>query len=241
MEKRQRVFNRYNRNGVVSVEKNVSKKHLLSAAPPLLKMIDSSAETDRTSDTEKWSEDREQFVRERAADRNRYHHQCTLPPPPALRNAEVISTVIKHMQPRRKIVNSSIVTGVGYGDHEREFELCNGVEESTRYRGGGGGGGEQRYRMSNSLSSSDECPDSPLSQQNCTNRSPEQSTCSCSKKIGRDGVYVQVASHCLHSSSSAEVCSHRNSQHRSIRKKKTGYLHRPNHGGYHSIVLQTTT
>ena len=240
MEKRQRLFNRYNRNGVVSVEKNVSKKHLLSAAPPLLKMIDST-ETDHGTSDEKWSEEQQQFVRERCADRNRYHHhQCTLPPPPALRNAEVISTVIKHMQPRREIVSSSMVTGVGCGDHEKEFELCNGVEES-RYRGGGGGG-EQRCRVSNSLSSSDECPDSPLSQQNFTKRS-EQSMCSCNKKIGRDGVYVQVASHCKHSSSSSAEVSHRNSQHRSSRKKKSNnsYLHRPNHG-YHSIaVLQTTT
>ena len=242
MEKRQRLFNRYNRNGVVSVEKNVSKKHLLSAAPPLLKMIDST-ETDHGTSDEKWSEDRQQFVHERRADRNKYHHhhQCTLPPPPALRNAEVISTVIKHIQPRRETVSSSMVTGVGYGDHEKEFELCNGVEE-PRYRGGGGGGGEQRYRVSNSLSSSDECPDSPLSQQNFTNRSAEQSMCSCNKKIGRDGVYVQVASHCKHSSSSTEVGHRGNSQHRSSRKKKSNsYLHRPNHG-YHSIaVLQTTT
>ena len=248
-EKRQKVFNRYNRNGVVSGEKNVSKKHLLSAAPPLLKMIDlETAESDQSCDNndtsrdEKWNEDRQQFVRECAGRRRYQHHQCTLPPPPALRNTEVISTVIKHMQPQREVVSSSVVTA-GVAGYSKQFEFGNGVEE-LRYRGGGGGAGEQRYRMSNSLSSSDEGPDSPLSQQKF-NSGSEQSVCSCNKKIGRDGVYVQVASHCKHSSSSsssAEI-SHKNSQYRSLRKKKNnGYLHsRPAGHVYHSIVLQTTT
>ena len=248
MEKRQRVFNRYNRNGVlVSVEKNVSKKHLLSAAPPLLKVIDSEPDQNCDTSDKKWSEGRQQqFVRERA-DQKRYQHQCTLPSPPALRNTEVISTVIKHMHPQRDIVSANLVTGVSYGDHEKEFELCNGVElKDSGYRGGAGGGGgdrEQRYRMSNSLSSSDaEGPDSPLSQQKFNGPDHVQTTCSCTRKLGRDGVYVQVAGHCKHSSSNADV-NHRNSQYRSLRKKKanSNHLHRPSHGCYHSIVLQTTT
>ena len=235
MEKRPKVFDRYNRNGIVSVEKNASKKHLLSAAPPLLKVIDLEAGYD-TSPGEKWSEDRQQFVCERDQCQHEYH-QCTLPPPPALRNAEVISTVIKHMQPRGEIMSSSIVTaGVGYSDREKDFECCNGVEGS-RCRVGGGGG-EQRCRMSNSLSSSDEGPDSPLSQQNF-NASGQSTTYCYNKVIGRDGVYLQVAS--KHSSSPGAGVSHKNSQYRSLRKKKNTF-HRPNHHHHHhNIVLQPTT
>ena len=227
-EKRPRVIDRYSRNhGIISVEKNPSKKYLLSTAPPLLKMIDSDTDYDMTG--ERWSEDRQQFVRER--DRDQYQHLSTLPPPPALRNAEVISTVIKHMQPRGEIVSSSMVTGLGYGDHEKNLECRNGLED---FRCRGGGGGEQRSRMSNSLSSSDEGPDSPLSQQKFNGS--EQSTYSCNKMLGRDGIYVRK-----HSSLSDGV-SYKNSQYKSLRKKKNN-LHRPNNNNYshHTIMFQSTT
>ena len=236
-EKRPKVFDRYNRNGIVSVEKNASKKHLLSAAPPLLKVIDLEADGADTLPGEKWSEDQQRFsVCERDQHQHEYrYHQCTLPPPPALRNAEVISTVIKHIQPRGEIMSSSIVTAeVGYSDREKDFECCSGLEDS-RCRGGGG---EQRCRMSNSLSSSDEGPDSPLSQAKFDG-SGESTTYCYNKVIGRDGVYLQVAS--KHSSSPSTGVSHKNSQYRSLRKKKNAF-HRPNHHHHHNnIVLQHTT
>lgn len=222
-EKRPKVFDRYSRNH--GFEKNASKKHLHSTAPPLLKMIDLDTDCD-TSAGEKWSEDGQQFVHER--DRDQYQHHCTLPPPPALRNA--ISTVIKHMQPQGQIVSSSMVTGVGYGDHKKDFEHRDGLED---FRCRGGGAGEQRYRVSNSLSSSDEGPDSPLSQQKFNGS--EQSMCSYNKMLGRDGIYVRK-----HSSLSDGVCSHKNLQYKNLRKKKNNF-HRPNSYNHHTIVLQSTT
>ena len=217
-KKRSKVSDRYNRNGVISVEN--TSKHLLPAAPPLLKMIDVEADSDTLG--EKWSKELQQSC---GRDQQQ-HHQCTLPPPPALKNAEVISTVIKHMQPQREIVSSSSGTGVGY----TEKEDCSGLE-IYKCRGGG----EQRYRMSNSLSSSDEGPDSPQQRFN----SLGQSTFCYNKLIGRDSLYLQVASKNSCAPSAGVAFGHRNSQYKTFRKKKSNLL-RPNHT-HQSIILQSTT
>lgn len=184
-----KLFHRHNRNGVIRVPEN-TPNHLLTAAPPLLKVVD-------LEDSNRSSRKLIERIDQRELHEHVQQQQTSLHAVPALKNAEVISTVIKHLKPQPKAIY------IDKESHNR-FRCCRN--------------GEQRLRMSNSLSSGDEAPDSP--HKTCT--SSEQSTHCCNKLNGWDCLCysspaVATRRECL------PAVSHKNLQYnRILRKKKFG-------------------
>ena len=186
-----RVFHRYGRNGVIRVSEN-SPKHLLTVAPPLLKVVD-------LEDSDQSSQKLIETIDQRELHEHNQQWQASLQAVPALKNPKVISTVIKHFKPQPKAIYMDI-------------EGCNRFENFRCSRNG-----EQRSRISNSLSSGDEAPDSP--HRKCS--VSEQSMYCCNKLNGWNCLcyssqVVTSKRECL------PAVSHKNLQYRSLRKKKSG-------------------
>lgn len=188
-----RLFHRYSRNGVIRVSGN-SRKRLLPAAPPLLKVVD-------LTDSDQSSQKLIERIDQRELHEQNQQQQAGLQAVPALKNPKVISTVIKHFKPHPKAMYMDI-------------EGHNRFEDFRCSRNG-----DQRSRISNSLSSGDEAPDSP--HQKCNGS--EQSTYCFNKLNGWDCLCyssqpVTGKRECL------PAVSHKNLQYRSLRKKKSGFL-----------------
>ena len=215
-ETRLKNFHRYE-NGGKNVE---NSKSLPSAVPPLLKVVD--------------SEDSEMFGRERSSDLQDGMTVITgasrgLPVASTLKkrieSEEVISSVIKHLQPQREVALQqaaewrAAMSSVDYGNC-LEKEDCR--SEDCRYRNG-----EQRCRVSNSLSSGDEGPDSPK-RSKYKSHSLEQDLYYCtqsSKLSGKDNL------HHVDSSSFTGV-SHKSLHNKSSRKRKSNL---PRHNHIHGL------
>ena len=136
-------FHRHRTQSVPSViigSEKASRHVLPPRAPPLLKMIDSD-------ESESINENSVQDEQDPSEQGERQELLGNLRKAARPRNdAVVISTVIKHLQPQRDVIHVDEDRGTG----QEDVGYCRN--------------GEQRWRGSSSLSSSDECPDSPQQQ-----------------------------------------------------------------------------
>ena len=198
----------YHGNGSATVSGNTPK----TLAPPLLKVIDLD---DRDTSSEKWIQ---RVDRQESCELDHRQQQADLQTAPLLKNAEVISTVIKRWQPHREII---------YVDREE----CNGLDEFS-FRNGEQTQQRSRVTNSESLSSGDdsEAPDSPC-QLSCNGLG--QSTYYSNKLSCRDGHYNSTLTSKRDSSA---VVNHKILQYnKSLRKKSSSSLLRcSNH--HHSVV-----
>lgn len=238
-ERAQRVYHRYSRNSVISVSRNASKS-LFPTAPPLLKVIDveeheDDNDTHRNSET--WGKDQDQsrgelyelHVGRKHLQRGSDHLAAV---PRLRRNPDVISTPIKRLQPQRE----TIVYQQDH-DHEDKDEDCyrNRDEHDYLYRKG-----DQRWRVSNSLSSSDEGPDSP---QQMFSSGSGQLPYSYSNKLSlREGHYNSSQAAPAAGGRRESVVGtalHKNLHYKNIRSMKSNGLQR--HGNHNINLLQSAS
>ena len=228
-QKKQRKFPRYSRNSVISVSGNEPKTLLTTAPPALLKVITLEEESDALSN-KTCKSNGHSLEEEDPSQQQQRPNTCSnrLSAASPLKNPEVISTVIKHLQPQREIV---------YLEKEDCRRLAS-EEFPCRNES------EHRWRVSNSLSSGDDegSPDSP--QQTFSSKAP--SLYSFGKQSGRE-------SHCspsLQSLASRRDTReslhglnhhhhHKSLQHKHFRKMKSNLLR--HHSNYNHSIVQSTT